>query len=57
MRVPRRVWSKVRVYSCADGTMRIEPKWRKEFAKPGVFTRMYLAERLQTAMNRALKKC
>ena len=39
----RRLWSSVAVYSCADGTLRIEPTWSKRFKRPGVLTRMHSA--------------
>ena len=39
----RAMWSKVAVYSCADGTFRIEPQWRKKYQSPGLFGRMHAA--------------
>ena len=39
----RRMWSSVAVYSCADGTFRVEPKWRKKYSAPGMFTRINAA--------------
>lgn len=39
----RTLWSSVAVYSCADGTLRLEPTWRKQFDKPGMLTRMHVA--------------
>lgn len=46
-RALKRMWSAVAVYSCADGTLRIEPKWSDRRA--GLLTRMhsaYMVERL-----------
>lgn len=51
----RRALERVKVISCADGTFHITPKWRKQYQKPGLFTRMYLAERFQAALNGALR--
>jgi hypothetical protein len=39
----RKLWSKIAVYSCSDGTLRIEPMWSRKFKNPGVFTRMHSA--------------
>lgn len=45
----RRYWSKVKVQSCADGSLHITPTWRRKYRRHGVITRMnaaYLAESL-----------
>lgn len=36
------MWSKVAVYSCADGTIKLEPVWKGRIA-PGLFDRMHAA--------------
>ena len=54
----RKLWSSVAIYSCADGTLRIEPTWRKTFNRPGMLTRMhsaYLMEALTAMPKRQIK--
>ena len=55
-RALRSLWSSVAVYSCADGTLRVEPAWRKRFNKPGVLTRMHTAYMLQALLAMPLKR-
>lgn len=43
------------VYSCADGTLRVEPTWAKRFRShgalgPGMFTRMHSAYLVESLM-------
>ena len=52
----RIMWDKVAVYSCADGTFRIEPKWRKSFNRPGMLTRMHTAVLIGDVLNLPVKK-
>ena len=52
----RPLWVRVRALSCADGTIRIEPTWRKEMKRPGVLTRLAAAQRVQNLINAYLKK-
>ena len=52
----RTLWSSVAVYSCGDGTLRIEPAWRKKFKRPGVITRMHSAYMVQAVLAMPLKK-
>jgi hypothetical protein len=35
------IWKRVAVYSCADGTVKLEPVWN---GRPGMFTRMHSAD-------------
>ena len=48
----KRMWTSVAVYSCADGSLRIEPTWNKAIygtytekdgGGPGMFSRMHSA--------------
>lgn len=55
-RVLRRLWSSVAVYSCADGTLRIEPAYRKQYRSPGMLTRMYSARMVQDVLNLPVKR-
>ena len=53
------LFSRVVVKSCADGTMRVEPVWKRKLRKthlpPGVFTRMSAAKELEKVINARLK--
>lgn len=51
----RALWSAVAVYSCADGTLRIEPTWRKRFNRPGMLTRMHTAYAVQAVLAMPVK--
>lgn len=55
-RVLRRLWAKVAVSSCSDGTLRIKPVYRKQFRNPGVLTRMYSARMVEEVLNLPVKK-
>lgn len=55
-RAMRTLWSAVAVYSCADGTLKIEPTWRKKFRNPGVITRMHSAYMVQCVLMLPLKR-
>ena len=44
------------MYSCADGTLRVEPTWRKRFRRPGVMTRMHTAYMMQAVLAMPLKR-
>ena len=46
----RSLWSSVAVYSCADGTLKIEPTWRKRFCRPGMLTRMHSAYAVESIL-------
>lgn len=50
----KKLWSSVAVYSCSDGTLKMEPKWRHEV--PGFFTRMASAERVAAVLSLPIKK-
>lgn len=54
----RRIES-VEVVSCADGSMRIKPKWRLSWTKnpngPGIFTRIGAADEMERLINRGLR--
>jgi hypothetical protein len=52
----RKLWSRAAVYSCADGTLRIEPAWGKKFNNPGVLTRMHSAYMVQCLLDLPLKR-
>lgn len=52
----RSLWSSVAVYSCADGTLRVEPAWRKRYKAPGVLTRMHSAYMTQVLLAMPLKR-
>ena len=52
----RSLWSSVAVYSCADGTLRVEPTWRKRFNRPGVLTRLHSAYMVQAVLAMPLRK-
>lgn len=52
----RTAWSDAKVLSCADGSIRIEPKYRRKYRKPGVITRMYLARMVADCLNIRGKK-
>jgi len=52
----RQLWSSVAVYSCADGTLRIEPTWRKKFRQPGFLTRGHSAYMVQALLAMPLKR-
>ena len=56
VRALRTLWSSVKVQSCADGTLRIAPRWRKKFRDHGVLTRMHAALQLQDHLNGQIKK-
>ena len=49
------MWSRVKVQSCADGTLHIYPRWRKNFKQHGLITRMHGAYCLQGHLNKKLK--
>ena len=55
IRAIRGAWNRVKAISCADGTVYIKPRWRKQFSHPGVFTRMYLARMLEEFINGKIK--
>ncbi len=42
------MWREARVLSCADGTIKIVPKWR---CPKGLLTRMYAAELVADLMD------
>ena len=48
------LWHSVECVSLANGKLVVTPKWRGE--KPGLFTRMLGATRLERALNRELRK-
>ena len=50
-RILKGLWSKVKVQSCADGTFRILPVWRKKYRRPGVLTRMYAASQAEQVIR------
>lgn len=49
----------VRIDSCADGTLRVTPKWRKSYTGgtliPGVISRIYAARLMKEAVNAELR--
>lgn len=64
-RVLKRMWTNVAVYSCADGTLRIEPTWNKAIygtytpkdgGGPGMFSRMHSAYLVECLMMLPRKK-
>lgn len=50
-RVLRKLWSTIDVQSCADGTLRISPKWRRQWRRHGVLTRMYSARMVKEVLG------
>ena len=52
--VLRRLWATVHVASCADGSIKITPKYRRQWRNPGVLTRMYSARMVSECLNIAL---
>jgi hypothetical protein len=59
-RMLRRRMTRVKIESCADGTLRVTPVWRRGYAFgphkiPGVFTRMGVAGELERMLNARLK--
>lgn len=50
-RALKRLWSGWSVHSCADGTLRIKPTWRKQYLKPGLLTRLYSAAMVEDVIN------
>lgn len=55
-RALKRIWSAVAVYSCADGTLKIEPTWNAAIygkyteqngGGPGLFSRMHSAHMVE----------
>lgn len=57
----RRLWSAVAVYSCADGTLRIEPTWDKRYRShgalgPGMFSRMHSAYLVESVLRLPKKR-
>lgn len=58
----QRIWSSVKVKSCADGSMNVEPKWIgiKEYTPedgggPGLLTRLAAAQSFERAINKMLR--
>jgi hypothetical protein len=49
----KRMWSSVAVYSCIDGTLRIEPTWKE---RSGVFTRAHSAYLVECLMRLPRKR-
>ena len=61
----KRMWTNVAVYSCADGTLRVEPTWNKTIygfytekdgGGPGVFSRMHAAYMVECLMRLPRKR-
>ena len=52
----RALMSSVKVLSLARGDMLISVRWRKNFRKPGVLTRLAAAQRLTKFLNDHLRK-
>ena len=52
----RPLMSKVIVLSNADGTLTVEPRWRKKIGKPGLMARMAAASRLAYLVNCYLRR-
>lgn len=50
-RTLRSLWQSVEVKSCSDGTMKIVPKWRKGWRKPGLMTRSYAAAMVESVIK------
>lgn len=48
-RALRSMWEGYKVESCADGTIKIRPKWRE--SKPGVLTRLHAANMVKEALK------
>ena len=59
-RILQRRMSSVKIVSCADGSMRLTPKWRYSWTRnrlgPGLFTRMGTAAELERLINGRLRK-
>lgn len=55
-KVLRQLWTDAHVVSCADGSIRITPKMRKQWRNPGVLTRMYSARMVKDCLNIRGKK-
>ena len=45
-----------KVLSCANGTFRIEPVYKRKYQRPGLMTRLYLAEQIQRLLNQRVTK-
>lgn len=61
----RKMWTSVAVYSCADGTLRIEPVWNKKRygvyterngSGPGMFSRMHSAYLVESVLRLPKKR-
>jgi len=52
----RQFMSMVKVSSLAMGDMLVDVRWRKNFRKPGVLTRLAAAQRLTKFINDHLRK-
>lgn len=64
-RALKRMWSNAAVYSCADGTLRIEPTWNKAIygvyterngGGPGVISRMHAAYMVECLLTMPCKR-
>lgn len=49
-RALRGLWQGLDCYSCADGTLKIEPRWKKGI-RPGLFTRMHSAQLVEYVLG------
>jgi hypothetical protein len=52
----RPLMSQVIVHSNANGTLTVEPRWRKKIGKPGLMARLAAANRLAYLLNSYLKR-
>lgn len=52
----RSAWTRVKVTSCADGSLYLKPVWRHSYRAPGVITRMFVANQLQVFLNGRLRR-
>lgn len=52
----KKLWRHVAVYSCADGSLKIEPKWNGHYDTPGVITRMHSAYLVESVLAMKVKR-
>lgn len=52
----RPLMTRVLVCSNSDGTLTVQPRWRKKIGKPGLMTRVAAENRLAHLLNSYLKR-
>lgn len=54
-RALKTMWAKVAVYSCADGTVKLEPVWKGK-GLPGLLDRLHAAHLVERLLGVPVKK-